>query len=331
MALLHMETERVHDSAQEMKRVADEISEAASNLQRSLNRLHASWSGSSASRFENDLNYTLRTLRNASDNGMHLSRRVHSEVQEWERIDNDGAARISADSSFHLRFADRLDSIGDYTWIFEGGLGFIGLGGLRFIEGSTYANQVIIEGSQRAKDLAGVSSHLTHVKTGNLPGHIAAGAGKLTPIDLIGPGLRTGAQWIRDVDEYSDDPLRMVSAMQIDAAAIVVPTIAGAAVGGAVGAKVGGVVGGAIGAAFGGIGAVPGAAAGAVIGGIVGKIAGSWIADEAAVKPFMKSDFRKDLIDHETNRKRRNLDKLKIAADNIFVRPRPGPDFSFSW
>ncbi len=88
MAVLHMETERVHASGGRIQRFSDGVAEAANQLQRSLYRLHSSWSGSSADRFASDMRYVLRRMQQVADEGNQLSRRVSAEVDEWKQVDN---------------------------------------------------------------------------------------------------------------------------------------------------------------------------------------------------------------------------------------------------
>ncbi len=147
--------------------------------------------------------------------------------------------------------------------------------------GLTYGGQTLVYGPKWLKDLAGVSSNLTHIKASNMAAHITKRAVVFSALIATAQGVVGVAKtWTEHWDEYKsyNDTSKQVSAMTVDAGLALLPVAAETlgGIGGTIGgAKLGAVVGTFIG------GPGLGTAAGAIIGGAVGGFAGDWIGGAA--------------------------------------------------
>lgn len=95
MTLLHMETDLVRDTGQQVQKVTDSLNQQAQQLEQSVQTLAGSWQGSSSDTFVGEANLLLRQLSELVNNGSNLYQRLQREVDEWESVDN-GAAKFHA-------------------------------------------------------------------------------------------------------------------------------------------------------------------------------------------------------------------------------------------
>lgn len=340
MSTLHMETDDVSAVADYLQRASHEISQTSYRLRHSVNRLSANWSGYQSGHYIRQMNARLQAMEELADNVALLGRRVHLEVEQWLEADRSSANRLAGSitpipvptptplkpsrdyqgeqqpihgTDLGVGLVRQLGKVWDWA---ELGLltfasGFIVIG-----PGATYVDQVIIKGPQWAKELWGLSPHLTHAKDSSFATHIGKGTVNVPAIALISPILRTVDHWLETANTPHQDDLRAGTAMFIDTVVIFGTSLALAAGGSWIGAQIGGWIGGSIvgiggassgsvvpgaGTVVGGtVGAAGGGAAGAMIGGVVGAMVGDYLAG-IAIDNYLQSDLRDKLIDAVVN------------------------------
>jgi uncharacterized protein YukE len=332
-----MDTDDVNSLAEHLNRAANEIINATHDLRRSANRLNSKWHGGRSDQFLRRMSSAVNALEDVAEDATRLSRRVRLEVDEWLEADREGAGRVLGavaplptpaptpwpnvsdqqgliDQIAEMLEGGRPGEVPGKIWDWgELGLLFLASGFINISNGSSYGGQVVIKGPQWAKELWGLSPHLTHIKGSSVAGHIGSASRGVGAIALIAPILRTYEQWLVAAQTPHNDNLRAGTAMFVDTLVIfgtyLTLTHVGASIGASVGSWIGGGVAGMIGAA-GGTAAAPGpgtvaggaagvaggAAAGAIIGGVAGGIAGNWVAG-MIVDEYFKSDLRNQLID----------------------------------
>jgi hypothetical protein len=161
--------------------------------------------------------------------------------------DDDDLRKLDLDHA--KSFIEIMASIGIVTQIKRGG---------------AYGDQIFY-GSRNLKDLAGVSSHLTHIKTAKIHKHMAkeAWSGGFSKGNFLLEGVsEAGENW----EEFGGDTSKVATGIMVDTAFGVTCSAAGAWAGAGLGALAGSALG----------------PAGAVIGGKVGSIVGAWAGGEFA-------------------------------------------------
>lgn len=86
MAILHMEIERVQDSALQLKRFSVDVSNRAETIFRSSQQI--SWLGPSRDGFLDEIGTLIFRIRDLIDEGETLAQRVEKEVAEWIECDS---------------------------------------------------------------------------------------------------------------------------------------------------------------------------------------------------------------------------------------------------
>jgi uncharacterized protein YukE len=343
MTLLHMDTDNVGSLADYLDRAANEVVDTAHDLRRSANRLNGKWYGGRSDQFLRSLSSAANAAENVAEDATRLSRRLRAEVAEWLEADRDGAGRVlgavtplpmsaptpvptpnvgeqsslvdtMADLVKGDRFGQAIDDV--WTWT-ELGILFSAYGFINISAGSSYADQIIIEGPGWAKALWGLSPNLTHIKGGSMAGHLGNQSRNITLLALLSPMLKTYDQWLVALQTPHEDNLRAGTAMFVDTLVIFgtyLPlTYAGASIGSHIGGWIGGGIGTLLGGGggtavapgagtvAGGVGGIAsGAAVGAMIGGVAGGIAGNYVAGLVADE-YLKSDLRNEMIDSIVN------------------------------
>ena len=164
MSMIRMETENVRDAASKIDFAVQELSLKPRRMSGVANSLKSAWSGRQASKLAGELKKKASILDTEVGNLQQLAQRMRNEVSEWEGADN-----ISKTNSVALRVANAASN---FRTIVGAGAGLILASGIT--AGTTYAGQAIVQGSHTLKNLAGVSSHLTHFKAANIAQHLKA-------------------------------------------------------------------------------------------------------------------------------------------------------------
>lgn len=85
MPMLHMESDQVRATADQLHYLVVELDDAARRLNGSLSQLESAWQGPAAGYFRAELDRTLNQVSALSGDGATLSRRLEAEVAEWEQ------------------------------------------------------------------------------------------------------------------------------------------------------------------------------------------------------------------------------------------------------
>ena len=173
---------------------------------------------------------------------------------------------------------DNLIETGDKAWgakeVIESLLGIPAALAL----GYTLRNgKVIITGSQTAKELAGLSEHLTWIRPENLPLHMAQQGIKGS---IVGIAVDVGLQWLKDFRTYGDQGQDKLGG------ALLVDGILKTAIGLTVGAGVGLIGAGLVAASAPAVAVVAGGVAGGLLLGMAGTAAFNWL-DQSGIRGKM--------------------------------------------
>ncbi len=298
MTLLHMDTDDVSSLADYLNRAANEIIDTTHDLRRSANRLNGKWHGGRSDQFLRRLSSAANAAADVAEDAVRLSLRVRAEVDEWLEVDRDGAGQvlgavaplptpvptptpIPGRGGDGEDIGDGIKSVGDFIDI---ALAFFAGAVISTRPGTSYPDQLIINGPPWAKDLKDLSPNLTHIKKGNLGGHVMKGITNTSAISLIGPILSVYEHWLDAVTTPHDDDLRAATAMFIDTVVIMTVTIGVAkgitALAALLGLPIGGV--------------------GGIVTGVIGAAAGGWVAGWIVDK-YLQSPMREKLIDAVVN------------------------------
>ncbi len=253
------------DSLREVARLfahqREAIREIESELHRAMSGLDTwAWDGHSRARAEPLLGQVRPAGRHLAERLEELGEKLHRVAEEFERTDAVVADPLTPVFEKLSRGAEWVTSaLGKYE-IWQTVLS-VPLVALMMKQGTTYAGQVKVYGPQWAKEWAGLSSHLTHIKATNLPTHMAKQAFRVAPVDVL---LEGASEIDENWKEYKGNPRKAVIGIAVD-------TVIGAGLTTAFAAG-GTYIGAAIGQAL-----IPIPGAGALIGGTVGRIAGNWL------------------------------------------------------
>lgn len=160
---------------------------------------------------------------------------------------------------------DASESISKFKDYKEIGASFLMAG--HITRGSTYPGQLIFSGGRNLKDMAGLSPYLTHIKSANLPAHMAKNAfkGGFSKSSILLEGV---SELSENWEEYKGDNVKVATGVVVDTALGVGCSAVGAGLGTFIGAGAGSI--------FGPVGTV----IGGKVGGVLGSMAGSWAADK---------------------------------------------------
>jgi len=92
MTTLHMQTETVHSAAQTLKQSSDVMNSQLQSVRQALQNLQAVWQGGACDLFFADTEVLIRSLIQQQEAISILADRVEREAQEWEQMDQRGAA-----------------------------------------------------------------------------------------------------------------------------------------------------------------------------------------------------------------------------------------------
>jgi hypothetical protein len=233
MSMIRMETENVRDAARKIDYAVQELSLKPRRLKSAANSLKSAWRSRQATRFANELKRKAAILDNEVVNLQQLAQRMRNEVSEWE---SQGGHFGNGQHQIHGEFLrgslggkeqENPDS-GSARAILEGiyearegvGKGLL-FGGV--VAGGSYSGQLIFKGGRSLKEVAGVSPHLTHIKSGNLWKHMGSTA-KAGPVDYAFTAWEFWEEEGRE-DFYHYQGSEKISAIKYDAGFVVAKTI----------------------------------------------------------------------------------------------------------
>lgn len=98
MTTLHLLPENALDTARRLAGQAQQAQAELATLRSRLNQLHSAWQGGASDEFQAESAQLLRQLEAQVDQLAVLSARLQREVQEWEQVDQRGAAALRAGS-----------------------------------------------------------------------------------------------------------------------------------------------------------------------------------------------------------------------------------------
>lgn len=282
MTQIRIDTEHARDVGRQLIGEGEYLSEIDQALQRAIDGLDTwSWEGTSRQRAEPLLGRVSPASTEIAQAFNILGRKLVFVADTFEEVDATAVGDIGPegneifdDGSFvtdltgpHLKFISKAGNWVEWgDRIVETSAAFWIAGNL--VKGSTYINQSIFYGDHSLKEIAGLSSSLTHIKAGKIASHMAGQAfkGAFSPTSILLEGItEVGENW----EEYDGETSKVAAGIVFDTALAVGCS--------AVGAGLGAFLGGAVGSAC--LGPV-----GAVIGGKIGGLAGSWIGGEVAEK-----------------------------------------------
>lgn len=271
-------------------------------VQRAMNQLQPAWIGQGSQAFFAEMTTevlpTLKRLTDALSRGQAVTEQI---IRIFQAAEEDAARPFRSEGAEGNRllrpFLDLLKGaagILDTAWdVLPIPAALLLASGLRL--GTAYSGEVILRAPQLLKDLgisgrwlrdvAGVSSHLNHIKSINIATHIGAVTRSMIAVDALisaGKGVIAVADvWEAHSGEYAGyDGTRRASAMAVDGGLTLLPVVTefGGGVGGVlVGAKAGMVIGATIGTVVPVVGNAVGAVAGGLIGSAIGGFAGDWL------------------------------------------------------
>lgn len=166
MTRIHMKTESVRETARQMNLTASRMFSEVSQLQSAIRRLDMAWDGGRSGQHISQFRQIARLMESQVLQLETISARVSREVDEWEAADRNGSAYIGKTKVTEtwltgpLKYASILKESSKVALL------------LGFANGSAYSGQLLVRGSHRIKDWAGVSKNLTHIKDTNLPKHM---------------------------------------------------------------------------------------------------------------------------------------------------------------
>lgn len=260
MCVIRVHPDCLRDAAQVLAHQSDSVSSLGEELVRAINRLDTwAWDGHSRAQVEPLLSQVGPESRYLAERLEDLSRKLRHTADEFESTDAIIAdplttvfQQVSTASEW---LGGQIERIGLYETIAA-----VPLIAAMIRPGTRYAGQVKFYGPQELKEWAGLSRNLTHIKSANLPSHMAKQALKVSAVDVL---LKAGSELDENWKEYKGD-------LRKAAVGIAVDTAIGVGVG--MLAEAGGTyIGAAIGQAL-----IPIPGAGALIGGTVGRIAAKW-------------------------------------------------------
>lgn len=94
MTTIHMQTETVRSTARQMSQSAAQVEAELRTLQRALQELGYTWQGGSSDEFSAQAQDVFRQLQARNEALSVLAGRVEHEVNEWEQVDQRGAASM---------------------------------------------------------------------------------------------------------------------------------------------------------------------------------------------------------------------------------------------
>lgn len=86
MPVLHMETDMVRGTGNQLSQVAISLQQQSQQLSHSIQALSDNWQGPSANIFVGEIQPLLQQLNRLSNAGDSLNQRLQQEVDEWENI-----------------------------------------------------------------------------------------------------------------------------------------------------------------------------------------------------------------------------------------------------
>jgi len=222
MTTLHMETEQVRQAANRLGNTAAQMLTTASTLRSTAGRLSIAWQGGRAEGYQQSLSNLIRGYENQLQSLEGLAARVSREVDEWEE-----AATHFGPGDNWLKTVSKV--VTDISNIAGGISGGIDLGAktaiiLGMAGGTAYGGEVILYGSQNLKEMAGLSSHLTHIKATNIPEHLLKQSKKIGPLEIGLAGLDFADRGIQDWAKY-DKGSERATAIALDGLFVFAKTI----------------------------------------------------------------------------------------------------------
>jgi len=318
--------ERLKQVATRFSARANATQQTHQRVQRAMSQLQPAWVGQGSQAFFAEMTTEILPALKRLTDGLSRGQTVTEQVIRIFQAAEEDAARPfrsegEEDNRLLRPFLDLLKGaagILDRAWdLLPIPAALLLASGLRL--GTAYSGEVILRAPQLLKDLgisgrwlrdvAGVSSHLNHIKSINIATHIGKVTRSMIAVDAListGKGVIAVADvWEAHSGEYAGyDGSRRTSAMAVDGTLAVLPIVTefGGGVGGVlVGAKVGMIVGATIGTIVPGVGNAVGAVAGGLIGSAIGGFAGDSLGGqvgEAGVGWLQDNVGRQQMIDY---------------------------------
>jgi len=305
-----MEIENVRAAAQKVDWAAGELYMKPHKLKGIASSLKSAWEGGQAAQYAAELRKLAKILQHEVITLQRLAQRARTEVNEWEAADN-----IPGTNSIALRVASAASNL---RTVVGAGAGLILASGITV--GTTYAGQAIVPGSHTLKNLAGVSSHLTHLKAANIAQHLKAQP--LGPLEIGLAGFEFGGMAINDLAKYERGSEK-AAAVALDALFVAGKTVATHYAAGAIAGLVVGAIAGAPVAVVAGVGILTWIGTSYIVGKVMG--AGFDHVKDAAVQTVSQG------IDAAVNSVKTALNYTAKASDRFFdsIRSRiSSPEFA---
>ncbi|MCG3146420.1 MAG: hypothetical protein HONDAALG_04486 [Gammaproteobacteria bacterium] len=222
MTRIHMDTEAVRETARLLDWTCGELYYMPPKLKNLAGSLSSAWQGGRSGHYAGELRRMGEILQREVINLQRLAIRVRNEVEEWE----------GADAAFGKVISDIVNTPekSDVPWWkvsetlrgFVEDIGTIGsglaisslIGGMAM--GASYTGQVIFKGGQSLKEMAGISSHLTHIKAANLPGHLLTQSKNIQGMEILMGVWEFAEKGAKDWAQYEKGSER-AAALSIDA------------------------------------------------------------------------------------------------------------------
>lgn len=265
MHFIRVHPDHLREAAQILARQGAAVDSLGKELQRAIDGLDTwAWDGYSRARAGPLISRVGPESLHLAEQLEDLGRKLQHAAEEFEQVDTIIASPLTSvfeRLSEYVEWGKGLKAALDGVTTILGAAIIAG----QVREGTTYAGQVKIYGSQFLKGWAGLNRHLTHIKNANLPQHMAGRALKISPIGVL---LEAGSELDENWKEYKGDPVKVGAGIVVDTVIGVGVTTLAMAAGTYAGATIGQVL-------------IPIPGVGAIIGGAVGKLAAQW-----AVKHF---------------------------------------------
>lgn len=334
MRRIRIHTEQAREVARRFDYAGTQLTETGAALRRAIHSLDTgAWDGRSRWRIEPELGRATSQCQDLSEELHHLGRLLDRVATTFEQQDAQASTAVfslpwdidlsappmlgvsvsgAEQDAFvaatdviggHFKNASKaadiyqlLDDVHDIRGSFKA------VGAVTF--GGTYLGQVVIKGGHALKSDLGLSPYLTHIKSANLPAHMAKAAWKdgFSKGNILLEGVsELGENW----EEYKGDTGKVATGVIVDTAIGVGCSAAGAWAGAAAGA--------ALGSALGPVGTV----IGGKIGGVLGSRAGSWAADKLENVKIGDQELDQWLVDGISDGIEAGVQHLDRALDDL--------------
>lgn len=87
MPVLHLDTQSVRSTGQEIRFFSDMLHDEMQRLNNRLTLIQSSWTGNASVQFQEELSVVIGRMRRLADEAEGLNRRLQHKVDEWEDLD----------------------------------------------------------------------------------------------------------------------------------------------------------------------------------------------------------------------------------------------------